>query len=273
MTAGSRALPVSRVLIIAGSDSGGGAGIQADLKTVSMLGGFGMTAVTALTAQNTTGVLGIVEVPPEFVARQIDACVTDIGCDAVKTGMLASEAIVEVIAEKVRELQLKPLVVDPVMVAKDGATLLPRPAVEALKKHLLPLAAVVTPNLDEAGALSGRRVASTTEMREAARAIRDLGPENVVVKGGHLAGAAVDILFDGRDFYEFSAERLESGHTHGTGCIFASAIASGLAQGRDVQASVHLAKEFVTRAIRRGLALGHGQGPANPLAWLEGMNR
>lgn len=271
MTFGSpvRAQPVARVLIVAGSDSGGGAGIQADLKTVSALGGFGMTAITALTAQNTTGVLGVLEVPPEFVARQIEACAIDIGCDAVKTGMFASAAIVEAVAGKLRDLQLRPLVVDPVMFAKGGVPLLQPEAIDALKKLLFPLAAVVTPNLQEAGTLAGLEVASVAAMREAARRIRDLGPENVVVKGGHLEGAAVDVLFDGRHFHELRADRSDSPHTHGTGCIFASAIATGLAQGKDVLTSVGVAKKFVTAAILGGFALGKGQGPANPFAWLR----
>ncbi len=257
---------IPRVLIVAGSDSGGGAGIQADLKTVSALGGFGMTAITALTAQNTSGVLGVVEVAPEFVALQIEACVTDIGCDAVKTGMLVSADIVHAVVDEIQKLRLRPLVVDPVMIAKGGVPLLRSEAIDTLTKHLLPLAAVVTPNLDEARVLSGREVRSVAEMREAARVIRDLGPERVVVKGGHLDGPAVDVLFDGRDFHEFRAERCETRHSHGTGCIFASAIATELAYGKSATAAVAAAKEFVTAAIRGGIALGKGQGPANPLA-------
>ncbi len=210
-------MAIHRVLIIAGSDSGGGAGLQADLKTVSALGAFGMTAVTALTAQNTTGVYGVVELEPEFVSRQIEVCVTDIGCGAVKTGMLSNAAIIEAVATKIREFHLRPLVVDPVMIAKSGAPLVKSDAVESLKTKLLPLAAVVTPNLQEAGALARREVKTLKQMKEAARAIRDLGPENVVVKGGHLEGAAVDVLFDGRDFTEFPAERIATKNTHGSG--------------------------------------------------------
>ena len=210
-------MTVPRVLIIAGSDSGGGAGIQADLKTISALGAFGMTAITALTAQNTTGVYEVVEMEPRFVARQIEVCVTDIGCDAVKTGMLANVAIIEAVAEKIREYHLRPLVVDPVMIAKTGAPLLKPDAIEALKKKLLLLATVVTPNLHEAGALVRRKLKSLEQMREAAQAIHELGPENVVVKGGHLPNIAADVLFDGRDFSEFRAERIDTKHTHGTG--------------------------------------------------------
>ena len=258
-----------RVLIIAGSDCGGGAGIQADLKTVSALGAFGMTAVTALTAQNTTGVYGVVEVPPEFVARQIEVCVRDLGCDAVKTGMLSSAALIEAVAAKVEEQRLRPLVVDPVMVAKSGAPLLRPEAVAALAARLLPLATVVTPNLHEAQALTGRAVETLQHMKEAARMIHGLGPRNVVVKGGHLAGVAADLLFDGRDFTEYRTGRIETKHTHGTGCIFASALAAHLAAGQGVPEGVAAAKRFVTAAIRGGLALGQGCGPANPLAWLH----
>jgi hydroxymethylpyrimidine/phosphomethylpyrimidine kinase len=260
-------MPIPRVLIIAGSDSGGGAGIQADLKTVSALGAFGMTAITALTAQNTTGVYGVVEIEPEFVTRQIEVCVSDIGCDAVKTGMLASAPIIEAVAAALRRFRLRPIVVDPVMIAKSGAPLLKPEAVQALKKELLPLAAVVTPNLHEAGALAGGEVKTLEEMKAAARAIHNLGPDYVVVKGGHREGVAADVLFDGRNFTEFRGARLEARHTHGTGCIFASALAASLAQGKSVPESVAIAKEFVTAAIRGGLALGQGYGPADPTAW------
>jgi hydroxymethylpyrimidine/phosphomethylpyrimidine kinase len=258
---------IPRVLIIAGSDSGGGAGIQADLKTVSALGAFGMTAITALTAQNTTGVLGIVEMQPEFVVLQIEACVTDIGCDAVKTGMLANATIIEAVATSISEHHLFPLVVDPVMIAKSGAQLLRPEAIASLKAALLPLATVVTPNLHEAAALLGRQINDLDGMKAAARDIRELGPDNVVVKGGHLAGIAADVLYDGREFTEFRAERFETKDTHGTGCIFASAIAAGLAHKRPVKESVAAAKEFITAAIRHGLAIGKGYGPANPMAF------
>jgi hydroxymethylpyrimidine/phosphomethylpyrimidine kinase len=261
------AMNIPRVLIIAGSDSSGGAGIQADLKTVSALGAFGMTAITALTAQNTTGVLGIVEVPPEFVALQIDACATDIGCDAVKTGMLANAEIIEAVAAKISERRLRPVVVDPVMIAKSGAPLLRPEAIAALKTALLPLATIVTPNLHEAAALLGRAINDLEGMKAAAQDIRDLGPENVVVKGGHLAGIAADVLYDGREFTEFRGERFATKNTHGTGCIFASAIAAGLAHKHPVKESVAAAKEFITEAIRQGLPLGQGCGPANPMAF------
>jgi hydroxymethylpyrimidine/phosphomethylpyrimidine kinase len=263
-------MKIPRVLIIAGSDSGGGAGIQADLKTVSALGAFAMTAITALTAQNTTGVYGVVEIEPKFVVQQIEVCAGDIGCDAVKTGMLANARIIGAVAEAIRGMG--PLVVDPVMIAKSGARLLEPEAIEALKTMLLPLATVVTPNLHEAGALTGREIKTLEQMKEAARIIRELGPENVVVKGGHLESIAADVLFDGRNFTEFRAERIETKNTHGTGCIFASAIATGLAHKKTVEESVAAAKELITAAIRSGLAIGKGYGPANPMALLAGRD-
>jgi len=261
-------MKIPRILIIAGSDSGGGAGIQADLKTVSALGAFGMTAITALTAQNTAGVLGVLEVDPKFVVRQIEACLNDIGCDALKTGMLASTAIIEAVAATLSVPRPAPLVVDPVMIAKSGAPLLKPDAIEILKTRLFPLATVVTPNLHEAGALTGREIKSLAQMKEAAQAIHQLGPRNVVVKGGHLPDVAADVLYDGREFIEFRGERIDTKNTHGTGCIFASAIAAGLAKGKTVSESVALAKHFCTSAIRAGLATGTGFRPANPMAWL-----
>ena len=266
-----RRVKIPRVLIIAGSDSSGGAGIQADLKTVSALGAFAMTAITALTAQNTTGVYGVVEIEPKFVVQQIEVCASDIGCDAVKTGMLANAGIIDAVAAAVRGLG--PLVVDPVMIAKSGARLLAPDAIAALKTKLLPLATVVTPNLHEAGALTGREIKTLDQMKEAARAIRDLGPGNVVVKGGHLEGVAADVLYDGRNFTEFRSERVATKNTHRTGCIFASAIAAGLAHQKTVEESVAAAKDFITAAIRAGLAIGKGYGPANPMALLPHANQ
>jgi len=261
---------IPRVLIVAGSDSSGGAGIQADIKTVSALGAFAMTAITALTAQNTTGVYAVVEIEPKFVVQQIEACASDIGCDAVKTGMLANAAIIDAVGAAIRGLG--PVVVDPVMIAKSGAPLLAPDAIASLKMKILPLATVVTPNLHEAGALTGREIKTLEQMKEAACAIRDLGPENVVVKGGHLEGIAADVLYDGRNFTEFRAQRVETKNTHGTGCIFASAIATGLAHKKAVEESVAAAKDFITAAICAGLAIGKGHGPANPMALLAPPN-
>jgi len=264
---------MKRALTIAGSDSGGGAGIQADLKTFAAMGVYGMCAVTALTAQNTMGVQGVHEVPPDFVALQIDSVVTDIGVDAVKTGMIANARIIEAIAAKIREYSLAPLVVDPVMVAKGGDSLLQADARETLVRALLPLAAVLTPNIPEAEELCGFAVESLADMRRAARAIRDMGPRAVVVKGGHLAGAdeSRDVLFDGREFEELTTGRIESKNTHGTGCSFASAIAAGLALGLPLGAAVRGAKDYVTRIIAASvsLGLGRGHGPMNHLALLR----
>lgn len=261
-------MKIPRVLIIAGSDSGGGAGIQADMKTVSALGAFGMTAITALTAQNTTGVYGVLEIDPKFVVGQIEACVGDIGCDAVKTGMLANTAIIDAVAAVISERGLAPLVVDPVMIAKSGARLLKADAIEALKTKLLPLATVVTPNLHEAEALTGRQIKTLAQMKEAARVIREFGPKNVVVKGGHLQTIAADVFYDGRKFVELRGEYIDTKNTHGTGCIFASAIAANLAHKKTVQKSVTAAKDFITAAIRANLAIGKGCGPADPMAFL-----
>jgi hydroxymethylpyrimidine/phosphomethylpyrimidine kinase len=257
-------------LTIAGSDSGGGAGIQADLRAFAAIGVHGMSAITALTAQNTVGVFGVVEIDPTFVGQQIDVVVRDIGADATKTGMLATPGIIEVVAAKVGEHHLSPLVVDPVMRAKGGDSLLHADAVDALRGQLLPLALVVTPNLPEAEVLYGRPIDSLSAMREAARAIHALGPRTVVVKGGHLGGDqdAIDVFFDGSAFAELRSPRFDTPHTHGTGCTFASAIAAGLATGLEVAAAVHQAKALVTEAVRHGLALGSGHGPANGMALL-----
>jgi len=264
---------VPRALTIAGSDSGGGAGIQADLKTFSALGVFGMTAITALTAQNTTGVTGIVEMSPEFVRQQIDAVVSDIGVDAAKTGMLSSAPIVEAVAAEIRRHRITQLVIDPVMIAKSGAPLLRPEAREALRRSLLPLALVVTPNLYEAAALVDRPVETLEEMEDAARALHTFGPRYVVVKGGHLEGSAVDVVFDGHHFERLEARRINTRHTHGTGCVFSAAITAGLARGVAIPQAIRDAKAFVTGAIRNALPLGSGHGPANPMhTWKRGAN-
>jgi hydroxymethylpyrimidine/phosphomethylpyrimidine kinase len=263
---------MKRALTIAGSDSGGGAGIQADLKTFAARGVFGMSVLTALTAQNTVGVQGVFEIPYEFIAQQIDSVANDIGADAVKTGMLSSAPIIATIAAKIREHHLAPLVVDPVMVAKSGDPLLREDARAALIEQLLPLATVVTPNLPEARALCGFEINTLEEMRRAAEAIHRLGPRNVVVKGGHLPGVsdAVDILYDGKSFEEFRAPRIETKNTHGTGCTFASAIAAELAKGHPVAEAVRIAKDYLTQVLRASanLNIGHGHGPMNHMALL-----
>ncbi len=254
-----------RVLTIAGSDSGGGAGIQADLKTFAALGAYGMSVITAVTAQNTLGVTAVQEISLDVIEAQIDAVVDDIGVDAVKTGMLSSPEIVRLAARKAGEHGFDRLVVDPVMVAATGARLLRENAVDAVKRDLIPAATVVTPNTFEAEVLTGRTVTTEAEMREAARAIHALGPRYVVVKGGHVQDSAqsTDLLFDGRDFIEYPAARIETTSTHGTGCTFASAIAAGLARGLGVAEAVGEAKDYVTRAIATAFPVGQGKGPLN----------
>jgi hydroxymethylpyrimidine/phosphomethylpyrimidine kinase len=252
------------VLIIAGSDSSAGAGIQADLKTCAALGVYATTAITALTAQNTMGVTAIHEAPPDFVAQQIDAVVTDIRPDAVKTGMLANAAIIEVVAAKIKEHALPFLVVDPVMVARSGDRLLREDAVRALRDLLVPLADVVTPNLPEAEDLTGHPVQTDEQIRAAAREIQALGARNALIKGGHRGGeAAIDVLFDGRSFHEFASPRIDTKSTHGTGCTFASAIAAFLARQEPVPDAVQHAKDYLTEALRGAEPIGHGHGPVN----------
>ncbi|MGV8080377.1 MAG: bifunctional hydroxymethylpyrimidine kinase/phosphomethylpyrimidine kinase [Syntrophales bacterium] len=257
---------IKRVLTIAGSDSGGGAGIQADLKTITVLGGFGMSVVTALTAQNTLGVRGIHKVPASFVAAQFDAVAEDIGVDAAKTGMIASRTIIHIVALKIREYGIGNLVVDPVMVAKGGASLMEKAARNALVKELIPLARVVTPNIPEAEVLTGMEIRGTDDMKQAAEAIARMGARSVVVKGGHLEGDAVDLLYENGSCRLFRSPRLRTTDTHGTGCTFSAALAVGLAKGQSVEKAVSGAKQYVTSAIRHSLRLGGGHGPTNHLA-------
>jgi len=256
-------ISVKRVMTIAGSDSGGGAGIQADLKTFAALGVYGTSAITAITAQNTLGVTSVLELPPDLVGAQIDAIIFDIGADAVKTGMLANSLIIKAVADKASEYSFFNLVVDPVMVAKGGDRLLQAAAVEALRNLLIPLAMVVTPNLPEAAVLLDRDVESLEDARKAARDIVAMGAKSAVVKGGHLQGDAVDVFYDGCELREFAAVRVDTANTHGTGCTFASAIAAGLAQDMTVEEAVARAKEYVTEAIRNNFAMGKGHGPLN----------
>jgi hydroxymethylpyrimidine/phosphomethylpyrimidine kinase len=257
---------VPRALTIAGSDSGGGAGIQADLKTFHALGVWGMSAVTAVTVQNTKGVSGYEELSPETVAEQIRAVVTDIGVDAAKTGMLASEPIIEAVADALRETSVPNLVVDPVSVSKHGHPLLAEDAVDALRTLILPLATLVTPNLQEAALLAGFPVGTEEDMERAGRAILGLGAGAVLVKGGHLTGraAAVDVLVGSDGVERCEEERIDTPHTHGTGCVLSAAIAANLALGLDLLDAVDRGKAFVTEAIRRHLEIGQGIGPVNP---------
>lgn len=253
-------MSVPKALTIAGSDSGGGAGIQADLKTFSAFGVFGMSAITAVTAQNSLGVHGVFDLPPEFVARQIDVVLDDFGADAVKLGMLSTAEIVAAVADRLRAHRQRHIVVDPVMIAKSGDPLLQPSARAALVKEALPLAEVVTPNLPEAAVLAGMAVESERDMEEAARRILALGPRAVLVKGGHLSGEAVDLLWDGRELSRFHGPRVDSPNTHGTGCTFSAAIAAGLARGRPLVEAVREGKRYVTAAIREGFRVGGGVG-------------
>lgn len=259
---------IPKALTIAGSDSGGGAGIQADLKTFQMLEVYGMSAITAITAQNTMGVHGIYDVPLEGIGKQIDAVMTDLGADAVKTGMLSQPAVIELVAAKAKEHRFPRLVVDPVMIAKGGASLLAEEAKSVLRRVLLPLATVVTPNVPEAEVLTGRTISTVEDMKAAARLIVDeFGAQSAVVKGGHLEEAPTDVLYDGRDFILLTGERYNTRHTHGTGCTFSSAIAAGLAKGQGLEEAVRTAKAFITCAIRDELGLGAGHGPTNHWAY------
>ena len=254
-----------RVLIVAGSDSGGGAGIQADIKAVTAMNAFAATAITALTAQNTEGVHGVVAVEPAFIAQQIEVVLADIGADALKTGMLHSAEVIETVAATIAEEAAgMKLVVDPVMVAKGGAALLQDSAASALIALMVPRATVLTPNLPEAEALTGLKVADLDGMRRAAAALLKLGPKAVLVKGGHLDGPVLfDLLLTADGETVFESRRIDTSHTHGTGCTLASAIATGLAQGMDVAASVARARDYVHRAIATAPGLGHGHGPLN----------
>ena len=253
--------PIPKAMTIAGSDSGGGAGIQADLKTFAALGVYGASALTAITAQNTVAVTAVHELPTDLIQAQIDAVVTDIGVDAVKTGMLSSAAIVAAVAASLQNHAIANIVVDPVMIAKSGDALLQPDAVAALRTHLLPLATVVTPNLPEAETLTGSSLQTAAALRQAAEQIVGMGARSVVIKGGHRAGPAADLFYDGVNFQEFTAPRIDTKNTHGTGCTFAAAIAAGLAQGKTLAAAVAQAKDYVTAAIQHSYPLGQGHGP------------
>ena len=255
---------VPSAMTIAGSDSGGGAGIQADLKTFGAMGVFGTSAITTITAQNTVGVKAVLETPTEMIEAQIDAIVTDIGADAVKTGMLSSNEIIRCVAERIRHHSLAPTVIDPVMVASTGFRLLRDDAVDAMRTVLVPLGTVVTPNSREAAVLTEREMNTVDDLKLAARVlVEEMGARNAVVKGGHLDGPATDVLYDGSDFTLFTSERFDTPNTHGTGCSLASAIAAGLAKGLDLPVAVQQAKDYVTEAIRTSFSVGQGHGPLN----------
>ena len=250
-------------MTIDGSDSGGGTGIQADLRTFAALGVYGTSVLTAISAQNTLEVTEVLEVPVSTVRSQIEAVLSDIGADAVKTGLLASPAIIEAVAEKLREYGLANLVVDPVVVAEGGDRLLQEDAVDALRTLLIPLAKVVTPNIPEAEVLTGREIRSIDDARDAARAMVSMGAGAAVVTGGHLEGPATDILFDGEETRAVTSPRVTTTSDRGTGCTFASAITAGLAKGLSVREAVAEAKTYVTSSIRHAYPIGHGRGPLN----------
>jgi len=259
------AATVGRVLIIAGSDSGGGAGIQADIKTVTCLSAFAMTAITALTAQNTRGVFGIHPVPEAFVREQIRVVMEDLGADCIKIGMLGTASIIEAVAAALEDFAPGvPVVLDPVMVAKGGHRLLEEDAVAALKTHLLPRATVVTPNLPEAAVLIGRDLVTEADMEGAVDALRGLAARAVLLKGGHLEGSRLlDLLIEPGNVTRFQGRRLDTAHTHGTGCTLSSAIAAGIAQGQNLRDAVARARDYVRVAIETAPGLGHGHGPLN----------
>ncbi len=256
-------IPVA--LTIAGSDPSGGAGVQADLKTFSALRVYGMSVITALTAQNTLGVASVFVVPEASIDAQIDAVLGDIVPAAVKTGMLASARIVELVSRKIREARITNVVVDPVMASTSGSKLLDHDARNALHRDLLPLARIVTPNLDEAEALTGRHVVTVADMEEAALQIHRIGAATVYVKGGHLEGDPVDVFFDGKESSRLQSQRIATADTHGTGCVLSAAMAAYLALGESPLAAVRLAKDVVTAAVRNSLRLGRGHGPCDPI--------
>jgi len=259
-----------KALTIAGSDSGGGAGIQADLKTFQELDVYGMSALTAVTAQNSLGVQGVYPLSVEAVKQQIDSIGSDFGTDAVKTGMLFNSEICYAVAGKINEYKWTNVVVDPVMIAKGGAPLLQMEAINALKKYLIPLAKVITPNIPEAEALTNLKIHSLEDRRQAAIHIHQLGAEYVVIKGGHdEENEAVDLLYDGLVFSYFTSKRIKTKNTHGTGCTFAAAITAELAKGNSTREAVEIAKAFIGAAIENDMKIGHGNGPTNHWAYAE----
>ncbi len=263
---------MKRLLTIAGSDSGGGAGIQADLKTFHAFGCYGMSALTAVTAQNTCGVQRIVILEAPFVVQQMESVLSDIGADAVKLGMLANGEIVAAVAKMLRDYQVMNLVVDPVLYSTGGNALLEVEALTAFVQQIVPLATVLTPNIPEAEMLSGITIRNLDDMKKAAARLGQLGAANVLVKGGHREDDATDILFDGRGYTEFFAERVKSNNTHGTGCTYAAAIAANLALGKKMPEAISISKKFVTAAIRKSLNFGKGKGPLNHCVSPEEMN-
>ena len=256
-------------MTIAGSDSGGGAGIQADLKVIALLGGYGTSVITALTAQNTLGIQAIHPIPVAFIEKQLLSILSDINVDAVKTGMLVRAEIVSLVARTLKRFNVQKLVLDPVMIAESGYPLLEEKAVQTLKGKLFPIAGLITPNLSEASVLTGIPVRTRTDMKKAARIIKEKTRGKVLIKGGHLSGAAVDLFFDGEAFGEFSSPHIRNRNTHRTGCTLSAAIATFWGQGLSLIEALGKAKEFITMSIAAAQAIGHGRGPTDPYAWLE----
>jgi len=256
-------MAIRKALTIAGSDSGAGAGVQADLKTFAAHGVYGTSAITAITAQNTTGVTAVLALDPNLVGAQIDAILADIGTHAVKTGMLANAGIIDLVARKIAEHRLKNIVVDPVMVATSGDLLLQKSAVAVLSSKLIPLATIVTPNIPEAEVLTGMKLRTAGEIREAAQRIIKMGAKTVVIKGGHLNGPAMDLFFDGKIFTVLKTKRIRTLNTHGTGCTLSAAIAANLAKGQNVAKAVANAKRYITDALRHSYRIGSGHSPVH----------
>ncbi len=261
---------MKQVLTIAGSDSGGGAGIQADLKTMTVHGVYGASVITAITAQNTLGVQGVKVLKPSVVASQLDSVLSDLSINAVKTGMLVTEGIIKVVSDKIKEYEMDNLVVDPVMVATSGDLLLSEEAIGSLREDLIPLATIITPNLNEAKVLAGKSCNDSYSLEELAQELYQLGAEYVLVKGGHTDDSkARDVLYDGSRFINFTARRIDTKDTHGTGCTLSSAISTNLALGYDVEDAIKRSKDFITEAIKSGCKVGQGYNPVNHLVKFE----
>ena len=262
-------MSIKQVLTIAGSDSGGGAGIQADLKAISAHGAYGMTVLTSITAQNTKEVTAVHDLPSSMIEAQLDAVFSDFDVSVVKTGMLSTSAIIETVYKKLTHYQVTNLIVDPVMVSKSGYPLLQKEAIQALKTHLIPKALLLTPNIYEAEILADMNIQNVTEARQAAKVIQTLGCRHVLIKGGHFREKpAMDLFYDGRFFRMYPGEFIETSHTHGTGCTYASAIAANLAKGKALPDAIEASKRYITAAIRHSLAIGHGNGPTNHFYFL-----
>lgn len=254
---------MKKVLSIAGSDCSGGAGIQADIKTFSAHGVFGMSVIVSVVAENTSRVIDIQDITPDMIEKQMDAIFEDIEVDSVKVGMLSQPNCMEAVARKLKEYAPKNVVIDPVMYAKNGSPLMNPDAIDTLIEMIIPLATVLTPNIPEAEKITGIEITDVDSMKKAAIMIHEMGCKNVLIKGGHATGSALDILFDGKTFYEFDAQRIFTKNTHGTGCTFSSAIASNLALGLDLQEAVQQAKKYITTAIQHALPIGKGNGPTH----------